>query len=107
MGTCDCGQGEGWAAWHDRMPGKTPTLYVQGACLCPTPKFELELKAGPPGTNPDDRLLELTARAPTGPVPQIITSTPVSYEEPTDERYKTVSVLPDGPAGIPVLDVSD
>jgi hypothetical protein len=89
------------------MPGKTPTLYVQGSCLCPTPKYELELKPRRPGINPEDLLLELTAREPTDIVPEVITSTPVSYSEETDDRYKTVSVLPDGPAGIPVLDVSE
>jgi len=105
--SCDCGDGAGWAAWHDRMPGKTQALYVQGACQCPTPEYTLTLEPHEPqGTNPDDYLLDLVAQAPEGPVPEVITWTPVSYREETDARYTTVTILPDGPAGIPVQEVS-
>jgi hypothetical protein len=107
MGDCKCGEGEGWAAWHDWMPGKEPTLYVQGACMCPTPKYRLELRPQEPqGTNRKDYLLELVEQRPDGPVPEILTSTPVEYQEETRTEYETVSVVPDGPTAIPVERVS-
>jgi hypothetical protein len=107
MGDCDCGKGEGWAAWHDRMPGKTPTFHVQGGCMCPTPGYRLELSPhAPQGINPEDYLLDLVEHEPDGPMPQILTWTPVEYSEETESHYETTSILPDGPASLPVQEVS-
>ena len=107
MSDCQCGDGTGWAAWHDRMPGVTPTLYVQGSCLCPTPQYTLQLRPhSPQGSNPEDYLLDLVAVEPEGPVPDVITATPVFYTEETETRYTTVSIMPDGPLSVPVLEVS-
>ncbi len=108
MAKCDCGTSDDWVAWHDRMPGSTPTLHVVGICRCPTPGYTLALRRGEPqGTNANDLLLELVT---TGPferiVPQVIVPVLVSYEEETDFAYETVSIVPDGPSSIPVKPVS-
>jgi hypothetical protein len=107
MADCDCGGGEGWEAWHDRMPGKPATLHVTGTCSCPTPGYALELQRHEPqGINPGDLLLRLVEDRPTGPQPEVITPASVEYREETDARYDSVSIVPEGPAGIPVRDVS-
>ena len=108
MAKCDCNGVEAWDAWHDRMPGKAATLHVVGTCSCPTPGYTLELKLHEPqGINPRDLLLDLVETEPTGPEPDKITPTRVEYRGETDTRYETVSILPDGPGGIPVREVSE
>lgn len=108
MADCDCNGVDAWEAWHDRMPGKTATLHVKGTCVCPTPGYELELKPREPqGINPRDLQLELVVTKPTGIEPDVLRPTPVEYSEDTDMRYDTVSIEPDGPAGIPVREVSE
>jgi hypothetical protein len=107
MPNCDCNGPEAWKAWHDRMPGKTPTLYVRGTCECPTPGYELTLRRQEPqGVDPMDLLLELVEQAPSGVVPEVLTKTAADYSEPTDMEYQTVSIMPDGPMGIKVKPVS-
>jgi hypothetical protein len=89
------------------MPGKPATLHVTGTCSCPTPGYALELQRHEPqGINPGDLLLRLVEDRPTGPQPEVITPTSVEYREETDARYESVSIVPDGPAGIPVREVS-
>jgi hypothetical protein len=96
---CGCDETGGWQAWHDRMPGSDPTLHVTGFCTCPTPGYELELRAHtPPGFNPRDLLLDLIETKPTGQVPRVITQTPVDYHEPTDAEYDSVTIIPNGPS---------
>jgi hypothetical protein len=107
MGDCDCNGAAEWKAWHDRMPGDSPTLHVRGACMCPTPGYVLTLRRHEPqGTNPQDLLLDLVEREPSGVVPEVMTRTEVEYEESTDEKFDTVSIVPDGPVGIAVEEVS-
>ena len=108
MAKCDPNGVEAWEAWHDRMPGKAATLHVVGTCICPTPGYTLELERHePPGINERDLLLDLVQTDPTGPQPDVLHPTRVEYRDETDTRYDTVSILPDGPSGIPVREVSD
>jgi hypothetical protein len=103
----DCGEGQDWEAWHDRMPGGPATLHVTGTLSCPTPGYEIELKREEPqGINQRDLLLRLTETKPTGAQPEVITPVTVEYTEETDPSYDTVSIVPGGPGGIPVREVS-
>jgi hypothetical protein len=100
----ECGD---WKAWHDRMPGATPTLHVTAACTFPTTGYSVELRPQEPsGINPKDYLLKLIVHEPSGPVSEVITSVPLHYEESAASDYETVSILPSGPTGIPVEPVS-
>ena len=103
MGNCDCDGGEAWAAWHDHMPGRPATLYVHGTCMCPTTGYSLELRRHEPqGINEKHLLLSVVEHEPNGPVLEVITATPAGYSEETDFEYDAISILPDGPASIPV-----
>ena len=96
-----------WKAWHDRMPGKEPTLHVTATCTFPTPGYEVRLEPfEPQGANPADYLLLMVVSEPSGPQPEVITDVPVNYVEETEDHYDTISIQPDGPAGIPVEQVS-
>jgi hypothetical protein len=107
MAECDCNGVFAWEAWHDRMPGAKATLHVVGTCLCPTPGFVLQLRRRVhQGANPKDLLLDLIETAPTAPQAQVVTEELAVYREETEESYETVSIMPDGPSGIPVREVS-
>jgi hypothetical protein len=87
-----------WEAWHDRMPGTQPTLYVRGWCTFPSEAYEVRLERHEPqGINPRDLLLDLIIREPSEPVPQVLTDKEVRYEEQTDSVYESVTILPNGP----------
>jgi hypothetical protein len=89
------------------MPGSPATLHVRGRCECPTAGYELGLsRHEPQGTVPTDLLLALVEREPSGSAAQVITPVDVEYREETEGRFETVSILPDGPLGIPVREVS-
>lgn len=95
-----------WEAWHDRMPGREPTLYVTGECTCPTPNYVVELRVHePPGFNPGDLLLDLVATPPSDPIQEVLAPCPVRFELPTTSRYDTVTII-DVETGIPVKDVT-
>ena len=97
-----------WEAWIDLMPGKEPTLHVTGVFEAPTTGWSAELvEHNPQGTNPRDLLLDLITHEPTEPVNKVLTPVPVSFEMPAAKgQYDTVSILPDGPSGIPVKETS-
>jgi hypothetical protein len=106
MSNCDCDGGQAWEAWHDRMPGKEPTLYVYGTAMCPTTGYSIELRRQEPqGINPLDLLLTVVEHAPSEPALDVLTPTPAGYSERTKFEYKTVSIVPDGPFSIPVKPV--
>ena len=85
----------GWTAIHNFMPLGEPRLRVQGSPAMPTPGYKLCLsKAVPQGFNPAILILELEAQPPSNNVPQVVTRTPVLYEEVTDQRYTQVTILP-------------
>ena len=89
------------------MPGGPATLHVTATFSCPTPGYDLRLeRQEPQGINPRDLLLRLTETKPTGAQPEVITPVSVEYREETDATYDTVSIVPDGPASIPVREVS-
>jgi hypothetical protein len=99
----ECGEFE---AWHDRMPGKPPTLHVTGEVTFPTGGYTAMLqKHEPQGINPQDLLLDLVVTEPTGQVPPVVTTEPVEYVEETDFDYTTASVI-DCRMNIPIKDVS-
>jgi hypothetical protein len=86
-----------WSAVHDFMPPRPARLRVNGTCIMPTPGYKLTLtRAEPQGINPNILLLNLEVETPGGIVPQVLTPTPVAYEEVTDHHYLQVTILPDG-----------
>jgi hypothetical protein len=90
-------------AWIDLMPGKPHSIHVSGICICPTSGYSAELQRDArQGINTFDLILDLVVEAPKGEAEDVITPVPVDYREETDLRYKTVSIRPDGPSGIPV-----
>jgi hypothetical protein len=63
----------------------------------PTPGYRLTLtRAVPQGTNPEILLLDLQVEPPTGFVAQVLTPTPVEYDEEGDQRFTEVLILPEG-----------
>jgi hypothetical protein len=104
---CDCDGAFAWEAWHDRVPGGKATLHVVGTCLCPTPEYKLLLRRRVhQGENPKDLLLDLIETPPSAPQLDVVTEELVVYREDTELTYETVTIMPDGPRGIPVRDVS-
>jgi hypothetical protein len=86
-----------WSAVHDFMPPTPARLRVNGTCEMPTPGYTVTLsRASPQGINPRILLLHLHIEPPTGMVIQVITPTPVSYEEQTDFHYESVSIIEAG-----------
>jgi hypothetical protein len=97
-----------WYAWHDRMPGKKPTLHVVGQCMFPTGGYTVELRpASPQGFNPSIYILEKIVHSPNpgDPVTQPITPVNIHYREETRAVYTQVQILPDNTI-IPVQEVS-
>jgi hypothetical protein len=86
-----------WSAVQDFMPPGPPRLRVRGIRVMPTPGYRLTLtRAEPQGTNPAILLLDLHVEPPAGMVAQVLTPTPVSYDETSDQRYTRVEIRPDG-----------
>jgi hypothetical protein len=76
----------------------TVKLSVKGICQEPTPGYKLTLsRASAPGSDPAVLLLNLTVVAPTGIEPQIVTPTPVHYEQtfviPKDRAPSNVTIF--------------
>jgi hypothetical protein len=72
-------------------------LRVEGTCVMPTPGYRLWLtRADPQGINPNILILKLQVESPTGIVPQVLTPTPVAYEEKTDQHFTSVTIDPGG-----------
>ncbi|HYG33995.1 MAG TPA: hypothetical protein VEC99_04380 [Clostridia bacterium] len=85
----------GWTAVHDFMPPGPAKLRVKGVIMMPTPGYRLNLtRATPQGINPAILLLNLDITPPTGIQPQVLTPTPVAYEEQSNERYRSVQIEP-------------
>ena len=86
-----------WSAVQDFMPPGPPRQRVRGVLVMPTPGYRVTLtRAEPQGINPAILLLELTSEPPSGMVAQVLTPTPVSYDEESEQRYTQVSIQPDG-----------
>ena len=91
--TVKCGN---WAAWHDFMPGKTPTLYVTGECTVPR-GYKVTLRmAVPQGFNPKILLLRKIVTPPARPRGGAPVKVNVRYEKKTSFEYTHVTILPDG-----------
>lgn len=95
------GETEEWSAIQDFRT--TPsTLRVSGMPVMPTPGYTLTLtRAEPQGINPRILILNLERKPPSGIVTQVLTPTPVSYEEQSEQEYDSVTIEPDG-INIPV-----
>ncbi|HYW09009.1 MAG TPA: hypothetical protein VE913_18765 [Longimicrobium sp.] len=86
-----------WSAVQDFMPPGPPRLRVRGVLVMPTPGYRLSLtRAEPRGINPAVVILDLAIEPPSGMVTQVLTPTPVSYDETSDQRYTQVVIHPDG-----------
>ena len=93
-------------AIHDWMPGKTPKLSLNGTCHFRTDGYKVELRRHEPqGFFPLDLLLDLVVTPPQDSAADVLDDVPVRYEEETDVRYTSVTILPGGPT-IPVQHVS-
>ncbi|HVE70904.1 MAG TPA: hypothetical protein VNI54_06005 [Thermoanaerobaculia bacterium] len=91
--TIECGK---WVAFHDFMPGKTPTLTVTGYCKTPTPGYKIKLVETLPGINPKILMLKKIVTKPTKPQIQVITTVEVRFTKKTKFPYTHVTILPDG-----------
>jgi hypothetical protein len=86
-----------WSAVQDFMPPGPPRLRVRGVCTMPTPGYRLTLtRAEPQGINVEILLLNLHVEPPSAPVIQVLTPTPVEYEEEGDQRFTHVQIQPEG-----------
>jgi hypothetical protein len=73
--------------------------------VLPTPGYKLTLsRTEPQGINPRILILNLCTEPPTGIVAQVPTPTPVAYQETTDQRFDSVTILPEG-ISVPVQEV--
>jgi hypothetical protein len=85
-----------WEAWHDFMPGKTPTLYVTGVCTTPTPGYRIKLEvASPQGKNPKILLLRKVVTPPTSTPELDPTTVEVRFTKKTKVEYTEVTILPE------------
>ena len=85
--------------WSARQDFRTPpsTVRVNGMPVMPTPGYKLTLtRAVPQGINPRILILNLESEPPSGIVIQVLTPTPVSYEEQSEQEYDSVTIEPDG-----------
>lgn len=100
-----CGE---WTAFHDRMPGKDPTLRVNGTCCFTTSGWSAELRDhdGPQGINPRILMVDLVVTAPTEVVATVLTEEPARWEQVTAADYDQVHILVTGDAeGSKLIDV--
>ncbi len=100
----ECGN---WQARHD-FRTQPPKLTVEGECTFGTPGFVVKLsEADPQGINKRILLLNKTVTPPTGIVPQLVTTIPVSFEKTTEPQqqqqqeagthpYDQVQINPEG-----------
>jgi len=87
-----------WKAWHNFMPGTTPTLYVTGDVTVPSTGYSASLAPHQPqGINAAIYLLDLNIVAPQPGeiVDRTVTTFEVRYEEKTDTNYEQVTILPE------------
>jgi hypothetical protein len=97
----DCDYSD-WSAIHDSMPGKTPTLRVTATAKCTRGGCEVTLVPQRPGINPRDLILKIEESCPE-PATTEMEDVPVSYEDEVDaDAYDTVTIVPDGPAGLKI-----
>lgn len=93
-----------WNAWIDLMLGVEPALHVTSSCEFPTTGYEVSItRHEPQGENPRDLLLQLRIIEPDGAANEVLTHVQAEYMESVEgEDFDTVSLLPNGPAGIEV-----
>lgn len=85
-----------WSAIHDHMPGpdKQWVTRVQGTVTTPTSDWTAELRRREPqGINPWDLLLDLIVTPPSGSSNDVVTDIPVTFEEPGEFEYDSVTVI--------------
>ncbi len=85
-----------WSANLDRMPGKAPTLRVDG-CVCFDESgwtVELTDHDGPQGINPRILMIDAVVTEQDDPVKTtVLIEVPVHYERQTETEYDQVHIL--------------
>jgi hypothetical protein len=95
-----------WYAWHDRMPGKKPTLHVSGTCTFPTSGYVVKLvPRSPQGVNPSIYILDKVVQNPEGPILELETDVSVHFRRQTASKYSRVHIQPDDVV-VDVMEVS-
>jgi hypothetical protein len=93
-----------WKAECNHFPGSDENrwLKIRGTVILPGPNDWAELvPRAPQGANENDYLLELVVH--NEPGPEVMTPYSLEYkEQPPSDEYKTVTITPDGPAGLEV-----
>ena len=104
MPECDYSE---WQATLDSMPPGPAQLHVTARGSCPRAGCEAKLvRQEPQGINPRDLLLRLEESCPEAGA-AVMTEIELRYSEEAESgQYDTVSIVPDGPAGLKVQEVS-
>lgn len=108
-GSCPVIESRDWAAWVNAMPGPAATkeLIVTGQVTLPTPGYAVTLTAGMAdrSATPVQQLV-LTATAPTGMVPQVLTTQAVRYQGPAiSMNYRAIRIMCGGTMLTEITDV--
>lgn len=106
---CAVIESRSWAAWVNAMPGPqaTKSLIVTGEIVLPTPGYAVTLAAGMAdrSATPVQQLV-LTATAPTGMVPQVLTTQAVRYQGPAiSMNYRAIRIMCGGTMLTEITDV--
>ncbi len=109
VAACPVIESRDWAAWVNAMPGPAATkeLIVTGQVTLPTPGYTVTLGAGMAdrSATPVQQLI-LTATAPTGMVPQVLTTQPVRYQGPAiSMQYRGIRIMCGGTMLTEIADV--
>ena len=96
-------ESHGWEADCNHFPGgDNRWLKIRGTVMVPGANDSAELVPRElQGANADDYILELIIH--NEPGPEVMTPCRLEYkEQPPSGEYKTVTIIPDGPAGLKV-----
>jgi hypothetical protein len=109
VASCPVIESRDWAAWVNAMPGPAATkeLIVTGQVTLPTPGYTVTLAAGMAdrSATPVQQLI-LTATAPSGVVPQVLTTQPVRYQGPAiSMQYRGIRIMCGGTMLTEIADV--
>ncbi len=96
-----CGE---WSAWHDRMPGTTPTIHATGAVRFRETGWNAELQQRPFGINPKMLRLELVVTEVSETHADQPIEQEIHWQQDTDAELDQVEVFGEGFEGF-VLDV--
>ena len=97
-GNCPVIASRDWKAWIDAMPmvgADGNRLHIAGEVDLPTPGYSVELVAGPADrAMPPSQRFTLVATPPDGMVAQVVTPTPVKYQDKaTYSAYRSIRIV--------------